>query len=110
MKFPSASLLLLLLVISLCPVHGVLEANYTNLKCKCVQETSKYYPARHISRIQFLPAGNGCPKVEIIVWLKTKSIVCLNPHARWIQKFLKMLLKESASSTPSAPMLGKRIP
>ncbi|XP_076998532.1 C-X-C motif chemokine 13 [Tamandua tetradactyla] len=109
MRSPSASLLLLLLVISLSPVHGVLEANYTNLKCNCFRELSSV-SMRNISRLQVFPAGNGCPKVEIIAWMKNKSVICLNPHINWLQKLLTVLHKEKASSSLRAAKFEKRIP
>ncbi|XP_037685986.1 C-X-C motif chemokine 13 [Choloepus didactylus] len=109
MRSPSASLLLLLLVASLSPVHGVLEANYTNLKCNCLR-MSTIIPVRHITRLQVLPAGNGCPEVEIIAWMKNKSIVCLNPRASWLQKLFNMLLKETGSSTLRPIKIERTIP
>ncbi|XP_043428346.1 C-X-C motif chemokine 13 isoform X2 [Prionailurus viverrinus] len=91
MRFSLGFLLLMLLVYSITPVHGVLEAFNTNLKCKCVQETSAFIPIQLIEKLQVLPPGNGCPNKEIIVWKKNKSVVCLNPQAKWILKLIKML-------------------
>ncbi|XP_012412951.1 C-X-C motif chemokine 13 [Trichechus manatus latirostris] len=93
MRFTSASLLLLLLAISLSPVQGFLEANYTNLKCNCIQQTSAFIPMQRIQRLQISPAGSGCPNVEVIVWMKNNTVVCLNPYTKWFRKFLKMLQK-----------------
>ncbi|XP_003985309.3 C-X-C motif chemokine 13 [Panthera pardus] len=100
MRFSLGFLLLMLLVYSITPVHGVLEAFNTNLKCKCVQETSAFIPIQLIEKLQVLPPGNGCPNKEIIVWKKNKSVVCLNPQAKWILKLIKMLQRKSAVSTP----------
>uniref|UniRef100_A0A8C0KDA0 Chemokine interleukin-8-like domain-containing protein n=1 Tax=Canis lupus dingo TaxID=286419 RepID=A0A8C0KDA0_CANLU len=75
MRFTLGSLLLMLLVCSLPAVHGVLEAYNTNLKCKCIQEISGIIPIQLIERLQIFPPGNGCPKREIIVWKKNKSVV-----------------------------------
>uniref|UniRef100_A0A2K6TQV6 C-X-C motif chemokine n=1 Tax=Saimiri boliviensis boliviensis TaxID=39432 RepID=A0A2K6TQV6_SAIBB len=90
MNFILASLLLMLLVSSLSPVQGVLEVHNTNLRCKCVQETSAIIPPRLIDRIQIFPRGHGCPRKEIIIWKKNKSVVCLNTQAEWIQKIMEM--------------------
>ncbi|XP_008066244.1 C-X-C motif chemokine 13 [Carlito syrichta] len=108
MKSTSASLFLLLLVSSHFPVQGVLEAYNTNLKCRCIQETSSYIAPRIIERLQVLPRGNGCPKTEIIIWKKNKSIVCVTPQAKWIQKIIKNL-KKNVFSTPPVPVLKRRI-
>ncbi|XP_049743048.1 C-X-C motif chemokine 13 [Elephas maximus indicus] len=108
MRFTPASLLLLLLAISLSPVQGFLEANYTNLKCKCLQQTSVYIPAQSIQRLQIFPAGSGCPNVEVIVWMKNNRVVCSNPYTKWFQKLLKVLQKDHLRlSTSPAPMLKR---
>ncbi|KAM8906257.1 C-X-C motif chemokine 13 [Lycaon pictus] len=109
MRFTLGSLLLMLLVCSLPAVHGVLEAYNTNLKCKCIQEISGIIPIQLIERLQIFPPGNGCPKREIIVWKKNKSVVCLNPPIKWTQKLNKILQKKNATSTQPAPVLKKRI-
>ncbi|KAL0596038.1 C-X-C motif chemokine 13, partial [Plecturocebus cupreus] len=72
-------------------ITGILEVHNTNLRCKCVQETSAFIPLRLIDRIQILPRGHGCPRREIIIWRKNNSVVCLNPRAEWIQRLMEML-------------------
>ncbi|XP_012506420.1 PREDICTED: C-X-C motif chemokine 13 [Propithecus coquereli] len=104
-----ASLLLLLLGSSLSPVQGVLEAYYTNLKCKCIQEISDFVHPRLIDQLQVLPRGNGCAKTEIILWMKNKSVICVNPQSKWIQKILKMSHKKKMFSTPPTPVIKRRI-
>ncbi|XP_011215580.1 C-X-C motif chemokine 13 [Ailuropoda melanoleuca] len=109
MRFTLGSLLFILLVCSLPPVHGVLEAYNTNLKCKCIQEASVVIPIHHIDKLQVFPPGNGCPNKEIIIWKKNKSVVCLNPHFKWTQKLVKTLQRKNAPSTRPAPVVKKRI-
>ncbi|XP_010382880.1 C-X-C motif chemokine 13 [Rhinopithecus roxellana] len=109
MKFISASLLLMLLVSSLSPVQGVLEVYYTHLRCRCVQESSLFIPRRFIDRIQISPRGNGCPRKEIIVWKKNKSVVCVDPQAEWIQRIMETLRKK-ISSAPPVPVFKRKIP
>ncbi|XP_058403305.1 C-X-C motif chemokine 13 isoform X2 [Diceros bicornis minor] len=106
MRFTPGSLLLILLVCSLSPVHGVLEAYNTNLKCKCIRETVPLFPFRIVDRIQITAPGNGCPNPEIILWLKNKSVVCLNPKAKKTQTLMKVL-KRNVLLTPPAPMSKK---
>nr|XP_045362150.1 C-X-C motif chemokine 13 [Camelus bactrianus] len=109
MRFTLGFLLLLLLVCSLSPVHGVLETLNTDLKCRCMRETIKSYPIRFIQKLQISPPGNGCPKKEIIAWTKSKSIVCLDPKAKWIQTLIwRMLQRRNASSTSPVPVVKKR--
>ncbi|XP_032739707.1 C-X-C motif chemokine 13 [Lontra canadensis] len=101
MRFTLGSLLFMLLVCSLPHVHGVLEAYNTNLKCKCIQETSAFIPVNHIDKLRVFLPGNGCPNKEVIVWKKNKSVVCLNPHSKWTQKLIKTLQKNAASTRPA---------
>ncbi|KAI5278874.1 C-X-C motif chemokine 13 [Manis pentadactyla] len=108
MSFTPGSLLLLLLVCSFSPVHGVLEAYNTNLKCKCVKRTLDTFSFRHIDRIRILPPGNGCPNKEIIIWTKNKSIICLNPQSTWTQRFMKALQKRKLP-TPPATVFKEKI-
>ncbi|XP_029800354.1 C-X-C motif chemokine 13 [Suricata suricatta] len=109
MRFSPGSLLFVLLVCSIPPVHGVLEAYNTNLKCKCIRETSAFIPPNLIEKLEILPPGNGCPNKEVIVKKKNMSVVCLNPRAKWVPKFINILLSKRAASTPSAPVFKKRV-
>ncbi|KAL1789611.1 C-X-C motif chemokine 13 [Sigmodon hispidus] len=103
----SIAALLLLLASCLSPSHGILEAHYTKLKCKCHKTTSAFVHLNLIDRIQVTPPGNGCPKMEVVIWTKNKNILCVNPLAKWLQKVLK-LLRRSVPSTPPAPVSKKR--
>ncbi|KAM4854248.1 C-X-C motif chemokine 13 isoform 2-T2 [Thomomys bottae] len=107
MKLYMAALLLLLLG-GLSPVHGILEAFNTNLKCKCSGSTSKSIPTTLIEKIQVFPPGNGCPNTEVIIWTKTKLVICLTSNAKWVKRLLKHLYR-SMHSTPPAPV-SKRKP
>ncbi|KAG3276373.1 C-X-C motif chemokine ligand 13 [Ictidomys tridecemlineatus] len=107
MRLISAALLLMLLVSSsLSPVHGVLEAYNTNLKCSCVQGTSDFIHVRQIGRLQIIPPGNGCPIKQIIIRLKNKTTVCVNPQTSWIKKLIEHLPKKKLFST-QAPAMKK---
>ncbi|XP_004280257.1 C-X-C motif chemokine 13 [Orcinus orca] len=108
MRFTQGSLLLVLLACSLSPVHGVLETYNTNLKCKCMRETFNFVSLFLIGKLQIFPPGNGCPNTEIIAWMKNKSVICLNPRAKWTQKLMRMSRK-SAFSTSPAPVFKKMI-
>ncbi|XP_061047005.1 C-X-C motif chemokine 13 [Eubalaena glacialis] len=108
MRFTQGSLLLVLLACSLSPVRGVLETYNTNLKCKCIRETFNFVSILLIGKLQILPPGNGCPNTEIIAWMKNKSVICLNPGAKWTQKLMRVSRK-SAFSTSPAPVFKKMI-
>ncbi|XP_012600714.1 C-X-C motif chemokine 13 [Microcebus murinus] len=102
-------LLLLLLGSHLSPARGLLEAYYTNWKCKCNQESSDFVHPRFIDQLQVFPRGNGCARVEIILRMKNKSVICVNPQSKWIQTIVKILQKKKSFSTPPTPVIKRRV-
>ncbi|XP_036906903.1 C-X-C motif chemokine 13 [Sturnira hondurensis] len=79
MRFFPGCLLLMLLVCSLSPVYGVLEFPYARFRCQCTRVTRRMPRLNSIKRIKTFPPGNGCPRLEILAWLKNKTTVCLDP-------------------------------
>ncbi|XP_036032502.1 C-X-C motif chemokine 13-like [Onychomys torridus] len=104
----SIAALLLLLASCLSPGHGILEAHYTNLKCRCPRTRSAFIPPNLIDRIQIIPPGNGCPKTKVMIWMKTKKILCVNLLARWLQEVLKPVQSKNTFSAPPAPVSKRR--
>ncbi|XP_076782580.1 C-X-C motif chemokine 13 [Arvicanthis niloticus] len=104
----SRAVLLLLLASCLSPGYGILEAHYTNLKCRCSRVTSTVVHLNLIDRIQVTPPGNGCPKTEVVIWTKNKRALCMNPRAKWLQKVLKFVRSKGVSSTAQAPVSKRR--
>ncbi|XP_024433578.1 C-X-C motif chemokine 13 [Desmodus rotundus] len=103
MRFIPGCLLLMLLVCSLSPVHGVLESPYANFRCQCTRVARWTPKARLTARVRIFPPGNGCPRAEIIVWLKTKSILCLDPKSQETHDFLEHLQKRRGPSGKTTP-------
>lgn len=98
MRFILGSLLLMLLVSSLCPVHGILEIYNTNLKCQCKRTTADFTRFRLISRIDITHPGNGCPNVEIIVRLRNKVAICVDPASDLAKRVLNLWRKKKRNS------------
>ncbi|KAK1140866.1 C-X-C motif chemokine 13-like isoform X2 [Acipenser oxyrinchus oxyrinchus] len=86
---------LFLLALSACYISAV----YAGLpfsndpKCRCVTQTSAKMNPKTFDHIEMIPRGARCGKVEIIVTLKNKHIVCVNPEAMWIQHVIKTLIQ-----------------
>ncbi|CAH6883402.1 C-X-C motif chemokine 13 [Phodopus roborovskii] len=104
----STAALLFLLAGCFSPGHGILEANYTNLKCRCSGMISGVIHPSNIERIQITSRGNGCPNDEVLIWTRSKKVVCVNPRARWLQIVLRILRGKSLSSPAPAPVSRKR--
>ncbi|XP_063102808.1 C-X-C motif chemokine 13 [Cavia porcellus] len=107
MRLSAVALLLSVLISSLSPGQGILEAYNTNLKCRCMQETSQVVRIPNIHRLRILPPGNGCPKTQIIIQLRNKTLVCLNPAAKWVQQFVARVKSRNFHSTAAAPVMKK---
>ncbi|XP_004848075.1 C-X-C motif chemokine 13 [Heterocephalus glaber] len=107
MRLSAAALLLTVLISSFSPGHGVLEAYNTNLKCRCMGETSSLVRINRFDRLQVRAPGHGCPNTEIMVQRKNKSVVCLNPAANWVQKLITVLQKRNLLSTAPAPVMKR---
>ncbi|KAM5338591.1 C-X-C motif chemokine 13 [Glossophaga mutica] len=103
MRFIPCCLLLMLLVCSLSPVHGVLESPYTSFRCLCTRVTRRTPRLGLVKRVKTFPPGNGCPRMEIIAWLKNKAILCLDPKYSGTYSLLKAMQKcgPSGKSTPA---------
>ncbi|XP_036031629.1 C-X-C motif chemokine 13-like [Onychomys torridus] len=104
----SVATLLLLLASCLSPGHGILEAHYTNVKCRCPRTSLAFISPNLIEQIQIIPPGNGCPKTEVVIWMKTKKILCVNLLARWLQKVFKAVQSKNIFSAPPAPVSKRR--
>ncbi|XP_036301025.2 C-X-C motif chemokine 13 [Pipistrellus kuhlii] len=106
MRFIPGCLLLLLLISSLSPAHGVLEAWNTNFKCKCMKSVSRLNKRSIISNISRVAAympGDHCPRKEVIVWLKNGPALCLNPESEWTQRLLKNVQKSNSLPSDRKP-------
>ncbi|XP_005388251.1 PREDICTED: C-X-C motif chemokine 13 [Chinchilla lanigera] len=106
MRLQAAAVLLSVLIGSLPPGQAILEAYNTNLKCSCSKVTSTIR-VQYILRLQVLPPGNGCPNTEIIVHLRNKLTICLNPEAQRVQKLIAYLQRKNLRSTAPAPVMKR---
>ncbi|XP_033862174.1 alveolar macrophage chemotactic factor-like isoform X1 [Acipenser ruthenus] len=87
---------LFLLALSACYISAVYAAGLpfsNDPKCRCITQTSAKINPKTFDRIEMIPRGARCGKVEIIVTLKNKHIVCVNPEAKWIQHVIKGLIQ-----------------
>ncbi|KAK3514408.1 hypothetical protein QTP70_017615 [Hemibagrus guttatus] len=57
-------------------------------RCSCLKKTVNRINTRLFQRMEIVPAGPHCLKTEIIITLKDRSVVCVEPEAGWIQKVI----------------------
>ncbi|KAK7164821.1 hypothetical protein R3I94_003267 [Phoxinus phoxinus] len=65
----------------------------TNNKCQCLATTSAVIPPRLFQKIEILPPGAHCRKIEILITKKDNKTVCINPEARWINSFISKVMR-----------------
>ncbi|XP_017307333.1 alveolar macrophage chemotactic factor [Ictalurus punctatus] len=88
---------LLLAVTALCCFATVfafpMEGFTMDHQCHCLSTTNDYINSRWFQRIEILPAGSHCRKIEIIITLKDKKTVCVDPEANWVQKLINKVIQ-----------------
>ncbi|KAK2845532.1 hypothetical protein Q7C36_010386 [Tachysurus vachellii] len=92
---------LLLAVIALCcfatvfafPMDGFAPDN----QCRCLHTTNERLNVRMFQRIEIVPAGPNCRNTEVIITMKQKRVVCVDPDADWVQRFIAKVVKRNGT-------------
>ncbi|XP_072354021.1 interleukin-8-like [Scyliorhinus torazame] len=61
----------------------------TQGRCQCPQTSSIPINPRYIKSLKYIPKGSHCETLEIIVTMKNRSRVCVNPIADWVKIIIK---------------------
>ncbi|XP_062431015.1 C-X-C motif chemokine 13 [Rhea pennata] len=69
---------------------ALLQAN-SNLSCRCAKTTATFIPPRTYSSVEVRPAGSSCRRQELIITLKNRKRVCVDPDSSWVKKLLQDL-------------------
>uniref|UniRef100_A0A8B9QMZ4 Chemokine interleukin-8-like domain-containing protein n=1 Tax=Apteryx owenii TaxID=8824 RepID=A0A8B9QMZ4_APTOW len=87
---PLLACLLLLLLASHSARAALLEAN-GNLSCRCAKTTATFIPPRMYDSIEVRPVGSSCRRREVVIILKNRKRVCVEPNTPWVKKLLRDL-------------------
>ncbi|NXS75060.1 IL8 protein, partial [Pandion haliaetus] len=68
----------------------LLEAN-GNLSCRCAKTTRAFITPRKYSSVEVRPAGSSCWRLEVVIRLKSREKVCVDPDTPWVKKLLQDL-------------------
>uniref|UniRef100_A0A3Q1EKJ3 C-X-C motif chemokine n=1 Tax=Acanthochromis polyacanthus TaxID=80966 RepID=A0A3Q1EKJ3_9TELE len=60
-------------------------------RCRCIRTVPGPIPRRVIKRIEVIPPSGRCRRTEILIFRRNGPIVCVDPEAKWFQKFLENL-------------------
>ncbi|XP_030046406.1 C-X-C motif chemokine 13 [Microcaecilia unicolor] len=96
MKSSAAVLMFTLLLITQ-DAHGLFEDPRCE-RCKCQKTTKSFVHPKKISDIRLLLPTHCCPRKEMILTLKTGSLVCVDPAAKWINTLLKIIQENKKES------------
>ncbi|XP_066431026.1 C-X-C motif chemokine 13-like [Eleutherodactylus coqui] len=83
-----SNFLLLWIILSLhCffSTFGIWESMYVRRRCKCLRTTNDFIHQQHFHRINIYHERENCRRKEIIIFLKNRNRVCVNPEAEWVQ-------------------------
>ncbi|GCB65518.1 hypothetical protein scyTo_0004808 [Scyliorhinus torazame] len=61
----------------------------TQGRCRCPQTSSIPINPRYIKSLKYIPKGSHCETLEIIVTMKNRSMICVNPNANWVKIIIK---------------------
>ncbi|XP_069782878.1 alveolar macrophage chemotactic factor-like [Narcine bancroftii] len=78
-------LLLCVVVAQGIPIPG------TQGRCQCLRVSSVVIHPKLIKSLNYIPRGSHCEDVEIIISLKSKETVCLDPEAKWVEVLITSL-------------------
>ncbi|XP_072920088.1 interleukin-8-like [Hemitrygon akajei] len=56
----------------------------TQGRCKCIRTTSAVIHPKLIKSLRYIPSGAHCEAIEIIITLKNRKKVCVDPGAKWL--------------------------
>ncbi|XP_070805222.1 C-X-C motif chemokine 13 [Pituophis catenifer annectens] len=74
-----------------CHLTGATIFDTLNLSCKCARVTSTFIRPAKYARVELFPPGVACRNMEIIITLKNKHKVCVDPKAKWVNNLLNMM-------------------
>uniref|UniRef100_V9LIZ5 Interleukin-8 n=1 Tax=Callorhinchus milii TaxID=7868 RepID=V9LIZ5_CALMI len=86
-------ILLLGIVVIWMAVEGSLGPGIQS-RCKCIRTTSVFIHPRRYRHIDVFPRNLYCRRMEIIITLKNKKVVCINPVTPWVKKIVVILSKQ----------------
>ncbi|XP_024293897.1 C-X-C motif chemokine 13 [Oncorhynchus tshawytscha] len=92
----------LLVVLTLCCIaalHAFPMGGFApRLTCRCIRTSPAFISPTRFHKLEILPAGAHCSRMEMIVTKKDKTIVCVNPEAKWINKVIARLQSNTKGS------------
>lgn len=74
---------------------AVLPQAVSELRCQCIKTHSTPFHPKLIKELRMIDSGPHCKNTEIMVTLHDNRELCLDPHAKWVQKVLQVFLKRA---------------
>ncbi|XP_032879700.1 C-X-C motif chemokine 9-like isoform X3 [Amblyraja radiata] len=83
----AASVTILILLLCAITTQGIPILGLQG-RCRCIRTTSVFIRPKLIQRLVYIPPRSQCETAEIIITLKNRKRVCVNPDAKWLQAFI----------------------
>ncbi|KAJ1206015.1 hypothetical protein NDU88_001430 [Pleurodeles waltl] len=93
----NSSMAILLLLGAAAALSRGATINRAELRCRCINTESKPFSNKQIANIELIPHGPHCVKVEIIATLKSGTLICLDPEAKWVKRIIHSMLHRSSN-------------
>ncbi|XP_063166355.1 C-X-C motif chemokine 13 [Candoia aspera] len=84
-----------------CHITGAIIFDQLNLSCKCARVRSTFIRPSKYARVEIFPSGVACKRMEIIITLKNKDKVCVDPRAKWVNNLMKLMENVNGIQNPS---------
>ncbi|XP_073696038.1 alveolar macrophage chemotactic factor [Garra rufa] len=84
-----------------------MEGFDSSSRCHCVTTSTAVIPPRLFQKIEILPPGAHCRKIEILITKKDNKTVCIDPDAPWINRvFTKVMRSRRYAKETAAPTVA----
>ncbi|XP_063776159.1 interleukin-8-like [Pseudophryne corroboree] len=94
----SSAVIIILLYITASEAKGLLRSA-SELRCQCIKLETKQISSKQMERVELIPSGPHCKNVELIITLKSKDLVCVDPSASWVQRIIKKILESQENES-----------
>ncbi|XP_026885436.1 interleukin-8-like [Electrophorus electricus] len=81
-----------------------MEGTTLSFRCRCVKTTTSFINPRTFRRVEILPAGARCRKTEVLITKHDDRTVCVDPKAKWVNKYIKEVMNSLEKKTLKSPL------
>ncbi|XP_062898294.1 interleukin-8-like [Mobula hypostoma] len=84
----SSTMIILILLLCAIAAQGIPITEIEG-RCQCIKSTKKFINPTYVQSVKYIPRGFNCATPEIIVKLKSRKKICVDPKAKWLKIIFK---------------------